>query len=233
MRYLFVMTIIACTTIFGAPLAAQKGKPTAAPASALFRCPGVDCPVEDLAAMPPVFTDAVRADFVAAYLPADGAKIDTIHEFMLNLAPTGRRLELDFSYGPTPCVGCRRTFQNIAIDDTHGALIHTNVIDPNTGDLAQYGLRSIPVGATWPARLKIAFNTIGASGETIQWAVRFNPANYAPSDHIRVIRIGVKEWVLYATAAERAMLVSVCCRQRGTTNEGLYVMPFQILVTEQ
>jgi hypothetical protein len=39
--------------------------------------------------------------------------------------------------------------------------------------------------------------------------------------------------VLFATPTERAMLVSVCCRQRSYTNEGLYVMPFRIVVSEQ
>jgi hypothetical protein len=84
-----------------------------------------------------------------------------------------------------------------------------------------------------PSRLKIGFDTVSPTGQVIQWAVRFNPAAYAPSDHIRVTRTGLRQWVLYATHAERAMLVSTCCRQRGNTNEGLYVMPFRLVVVEQ
>ncbi len=73
---------------------------------------------------------------------------------------------------------------------------------------------------------------MSTSGQTIQWAVRFNPRDYYPSDHISVTRTANKQWVLLATSAERAMLVSVCCRQKTYTNEGLYAMPFSVTVNE-
>ncbi len=230
MRHIATATLVILVTALAIATEAQqgKGKPTSTPATALFRCPGLECPVADPEAIPPVLTDAITADLPdTLYLPADGAKIDTVSEFALSFEPTGRSVLLDFTNGPAPCVGCRRTFQTIAIDDTIAAVIHTNVIDPNTGNEASLGLRSVPVGATWPSRLKIGFNTLNAAGQVVQWSVRFNPRDYAPSDHIRVTRTGLKQWVLYATAAERAMLVSTCCKQRGLTNEGLYVMPFR------
>jgi len=69
------------------------------------------------------------------------------------------------------------------------------------------------------ARLKVAFDTVGPNGERIQWAVRSNPRDYYPSDHISVFRSSLTIWEVFATEAERAMLVSTCCRQRGYTNE--------------
>jgi hypothetical protein len=96
-----------------------------------------------------VLTDAISGDMPdTAYLPADGAKIDTTGEFALYFEPTGRSIQLDFSNGPAPCVGCRRTFQTVAIDNAARAVFHNNVIDPNSGDTASLGLRSIPVGET-------------------------------------------------------------------------------------
>jgi hypothetical protein len=236
-RYLTVVTLalgLAALSL-GPPVAAQKGKPPApAPATGSFRCPGTACPEADSTATPPVLTDAVTGDlFDVAYGPADGASIDSTGEFGLFLQPNGRKVWLDFQNGPAPCVGCRRTFSSIEITAGLVAVIHTNVVDPATGLEASLGLRSVPVGATWPSRLRIAFNTVNASGQTVQWAVRFNPRDYAPSNHIFVTRTGTKEWVLYATSAEHAMLVSVCCRQRSYTNEGLYVMPFRVVVNEQ
>ncbi|MCA1558707.1 MAG: hypothetical protein LC753_01325 [Acidobacteria bacterium] len=229
------------TLIFGlllaaltAPVAAQKGgKPTSKPATGLFRCPGTDCPTADPTALPPILTDAIQGDqFASPFLAADGASIDTVGEFSLRLLPNERSLFLDFSNGSPLCgAACRRSFANIAIDYGNVAFFHTNVIDPATGGEAGNGLLSIPVGATWRSRLKLAFDTVGPNGERIQWAVRFNPRDYYPSDHISIFRSSLTTWEIFATDAERAMLVSVCCRQRGYTNEGLYAMPFRLHVS--
>jgi hypothetical protein len=218
----------------GASLEAQKGgKPVAKPATGTFRCPGPDCPVADPTAPPAVFTDGIRADhYSASYASSDGATIDTVGEFSLRFVPNGRSLSLDFSNGLWSCgAACRRNFTSLSIDSSNIAWFHTNVIDPVTGGEAGNGILSIPVGATWKSRLKIAFNTMGAAGETIQWAVRFNPRDYYPSDHISVYRSSSMTWEVFATSNERAMLVSACCRQKGTTNEGLYVMPFRLYVS--
>jgi hypothetical protein len=214
---------------------AQKGgvKPTSKPATGMFRCPGPDCPVVDPAAPTAVLTDAIRGDqFALPYAASDGATIDTVGEFSLRLVANGRFLFLDFSNGSPTCgAACRRTFTSIEIDSVNVALFHTNVIDPATGGEASNGVLSIPVGATWRSRLKIAFDTVNSAGERIQWAVRFNPRDYYPSDHISVFRSSATSWEVFATDSERAMLVSTCCRQRGTTNEGLYSMPFRLHVT--
>src|SRR5262245_47944334 len=61
-------------------LAAKGGKPTALPATALFRCPGAAC----------AGGDQIQADgFDASYSGADGAQLDIVSEF--SLRPTGTR----------------------------------------------------------------------------------------------------------------------------------------------
>jgi hypothetical protein len=218
------------------PLGAQRGgggkNPTSQPATAWFRCPGLACPI----ANSPTLTDAIWGDlFDQPYLYADGAVLGTTGEFSLTPKPGGRSLTLDFSNGPPPCVGCRRDFQTITVDADNLLVFQNNTIDPATGEEARNGLRSIPVGQTWRSRLKVAFNTVNQQGENIAWGVRFNPRDYAPSDHIWATRTGLNSWVLFATEAERAMLVSPppCCHQKGRTNEGLYVMPFRVAITVQ
>lgn len=204
----------------------SKGKPGPTPAVATFRCPGLECPTEN-----PV-TDGIQGDGLGPYDAADGATIDSLGELSLRPAANGRFLFLDFSYGSASCgAACRRTFDTLAIDSTTLAVFHTNVIDPATGAEAADGLRSIPVGATWPSRLKIAFNTFGENGEEILWAVRFNPRDYSPSDHIAIVRTGERTWEAFATDEERAMLVSSARRQKGYTIEGLYAMPFRVAIT--
>lgn len=234
MRHPFVAFIF-MALFAGASLALdaqKKVSKTNEPASAVFRCPGAACPVADPTAVPPVLTDAITGDGVdLAYTPADGATIDTVGEFLLRFEPTGRTAVLDFSNGPAPCSGCRRDFTAMTLGDHNRASIHTNIIDPATGDTASQGIRTIPVGQTWPSRLKIGFDTYRADGTVVAWSVRFNPDGYAPSNYLWVTRLSDKQWQISATS-ERAMLVSTCCRQRGVTNEGLYVMPFRLVVTE-
>jgi hypothetical protein len=231
------LTVLAIATLlagYAPSMYAQKGgKPTTRPAIGTFRCPGPDCPAADPAAIPPVLTDGIRGDqYALSFSTADGATIDTVGEFSLRLEPNGRFLFLDLSNGSALCgAACRRNFTSLSIDADNLTWFHTNVIDPATGAEAGNGVLSIPVGATWRSRLKIAFDTTGPSGERIQWAVRFNPRDYYPSDHISVFRSSLTTWEIFATDAERAMLVSVCCRQKGHTNEGLYVMPFRLHVS--
>jgi len=235
MRNLIPAALVLVLVSLTASLNAQKGKPpTTVPATASFRCPGESCPVADASQTPPVLTDAITGDQYGAYTAVDGALIDKAGEFALYLK-NGRSLWLDFSHVVAACAvaGCRRTFTDLSIDEGLVAAFHTNVIDPATNGEAALGLRSIPLGGTWRARLKVAFNTVNASGQTIQWAVRFNPRDYPPSDHISVTRTATRQWVLWATSAEQAMLVSVCCKQRSETNEGLYNMPFTVVVNEQ
>jgi hypothetical protein len=111
---------------------------------------------------------------------------------------------------------------------------HTNVVDPATNELAANGLLSIPIGATWPSRLKIAFNLPNASGTSVAWAVRYNPTNYPGSDLIHITRTSETTWDVEASASDRAMLVSAMAkRDGGTINEGIYSMPVKVTVTAQ
>ena len=211
--------------LLAVPVMAQKGKPIRT-ATGTFRCPGLECPANQ------VIADAIQSDGMGAYGESDGAAIDRVNEFALWLRPNGRFLSLDFSNGVTPCgTSCRRDFQTMEIDASKSAGFHTNVIDPISGTEAKNGLMSIPVGATWPSRLKIVFNTQSPSGEEIAWAVRFNPRDYPPSDHLLVTRTSTTSWEVLATTDERAMLVSVCCGQQGYVNEGLYALPFRLRIT--
>ena len=224
---------LAVTAILPPSAAGQKGKkPTTTPATGTFRCPGTQCPIADPTALPPVITDAIQGDQIGlSFGPDDGASLDANGEFSLRFVPNGRFLVVDFSNGPAPCLGCRRTFSSLDLDADALTVFHTNVIDPGTGVEASDGLRSIPIGQTWRSRLKLGFDTWDAAGQNIKWAVRFNPRDYYPSDHISITRTSATTWEAFATDAERAMLVSVCCRQRTYTNEGLYVMPFRVFIS--
>lgn len=184
--------------------------PASVPALAAFRCPG-DCATGD----------AIRGDGNGSY----SAVLNSNSEF--NLTPSvGRVVWLDF--GPvTGCTGCRRDFTTVAMNNGE---LQTNVIDPATGAVASNGLKSIPVGATWPAFLKVVFNTV-QSGVTVQWTVRFNPRDYPQTTTIDVTRTSATSWVIEATPSDAAALLSKELRKRGETNEGVYVMPFQITVT--
>ncbi|MBA3639068.1 MAG: hypothetical protein H0W53_07265 [Acidobacteria bacterium] len=142
--------------------------------SAAFRCfrdhRRLECPIDD-----PV-PDGIQADGPLPYDATDGATIDSLGEFALQPVSNGRFLLLDFSHGSATCgAACRRTFATIQIDCNNLTVFHTNVIDPATGAEAADGLRSIPVGATWPSRVKIAFNTTGAAGEEIRLGRQVQP----------------------------------------------------------
>jgi hypothetical protein len=205
-------------------LGAKGGKPTSQPATALFRCPGSACSS----------ADGIQADgFDAPYASADGAQLDTVSEF--SLRPVGARgIVLDFRNVLAPCASnCQKNFETLTVTSAQSTIFHTNVINPNTGDLADNGLLSIPVGATWPSRLKLGFNTPNASGTDVAWAVRYNPTDYPGSDLLHITRIDATSWDVEASPADRAMLVSFISRRQGNVNEGLYSMPFKVRVTVQ
>jgi hypothetical protein len=233
LKIALVGTFLVFTAVLPPSAAGQKGKkPTTTPATGTFRCPGAECPVADPTAVPPVVTDAIRGDQIGlSYGPDDGAALDSQGEFSIQFVPNGRFLVVDFSNGQAPCLGCRRTFQSLELNADNLTVFHTNVIDPATSLEASDGLRSIPIGQTCRSRLKLAFDTWDAAGHNIKWAVRFNPRDYYPSDHISITRTSAGTWEAFATDAERAMLVSVAGRQRGYTNEGLYVVPFRVFIS--
>jgi hypothetical protein len=120
----------------------------------------------------------------------------------------------------------------LTLGSVEATTLQTNVVIPGTDTEAANGLLSIPVGATWPAKMKLIFNlpdpVIGARG----WAVRFNPRDYPGSTHLAVTRESETTWIIEATASHLAKLVSTGGRRDGgTIDEGLYIMPFRIRAT--
>ncbi len=207
-------------------LAAKGGPPAPKPALALFRCPGAACTA----------ADGIQADGSdASYASVDGAQMDTVSEF--SLRPTGTRgIVLDFQnmLAPPCSASCQKDFATLTITAAHSSVFHTNVVNPSTGDLAANGLLTIPIGATWPSRLRVGFTTINASGTSVSWAVRYNPTDYPGSDLLHVTRIDATSWDVEASATDRARLVSfISKRQGGNIDEGVYSMPFRVRVTVQ
>ena len=192
----------------------------------MFRCPGAACSS----------ADGIQADgFDAVYTSADGALVDTASEFSLRPAGT-RGIFLDFRNVIAPCAAatCQKHFETLTITSAQSAFFHTNVVNPATGETVTGGLLSIPIGATWPSRSKIGFNTTNAAGTNVAWAVRYNPTDYPGSDLLRITRIDAATWDVEALATDRAMLVSfISKRQGGNVNEGIYSMPFKVRVTVQ
>ena len=142
---------------------------------------------------------------------------------------------LDFRNVLAPCAAsCQKNFETLTITAAHSSVFHTNVVNPSTGDLAANGLLTIPIGATWPSRLKVGFTTTNASGTSVAWAVRYNPTDYPGSDLLHVTRIDATSWDVEASATDRARLVSfISKRQGGNIDEGVYSMPFRVRVTVQ
>lgn len=219
LRPLFVLAlvvIVSAATVRGAkPLPEQT-------AAVVFRCaatvPDSVCP-EDAA-----LSDAIRGDGLSY-----AAKLDSAGELFLVLTHGGgRTLWMDFRNGAAAsCPTCRRDFDALFMDDI---LVHTNVVDA-AGAPAAGGLKAIPVGASSHARLKIAFNRLNASGQTVQWAVRFNPTDYPESDFVTVHHLSANTWEIEAVPTDRALLASNIYRQRGSTQiEGPLAMPLKMTV---
>ena len=192
------------------------------PATVTFRCtatvPDTICPSDALV------PDGIRGDGYAY-----SAKLDSVGEAFLSLTHGGgRTVWLDFRSGPSvPCPSCRRDFDTLFLDDV---VIHTNVSDasgmPVTG-----GLTAMPVGATSPSRLKIAFNRLNALGQTVQWGIRFNPVDYPGSDLVTARRLTTTTWEVEAYPTDRAVVFSTISRVRNSdqTEKPLY-MPFKMTI---
>jgi hypothetical protein len=192
------------------------------PASITFRCvatvPDSVCPADA------VLPDGVRGDG-AAY----AGTLNANQEMNLTLqAGGGRTVWLDFRTGANPsCVTCRRDFDTLFLDSV---IVQTNVVDATGAEVAN-GLESIPVGGTSAARLRIAWNRLNYLGQTVQWAVRFNPELYPGSDHVTVRRLSTSTWEIEAFPTDRAILASNIFRKKGTDEqEGPFFMPFKITV---
>jgi hypothetical protein len=185
--------------------------------TAYFRCPGHEC----------VTQDRLQGDG-APY----AATLNVNREFRIDLAGSSRTFELDFVDGPAPCSGCRRTFTILTLGSAEEATLQTNVVIPGTDTEASNGLLSIPVGATWPAKMKLIFNLPDPLLGQRSWAVRFNPRDYPGSTHLAITRESSTSWIIEATTSHLAKLVSNGGRREGgQIDEGLYVMPFRIRAT--
>jgi hypothetical protein len=205
------------------PIQAQKGKPpqpTSEPATLAFRCAFSTDPLDPC---PGGFApDGVRSDTVTPY----AVVLDSLGEAYLRLVTgNGRFLWLDFRNGPTRLPGARRHFDTLMLDDV---LLHSNVVDSAGNEIAG-GLRTLTIGQSSAARLKITFNTITPAGESVAWAVRFNPEAFPGSDHITVTRLSDKAWELEAAANDRAVLVSGV--RKTFLSEGPFYMPFKAVLT--
>lgn len=216
--------MIALTVLSLAPsLSAQKGKPTSPqpqPATLTFRCafstdPADPCPVGSV-------PDGIRADQARAYVSV----LDGLGEAYLELKSGGGRfLWLDFRNGPPRFSDDRRHFDVLMLDSL---IFHTNMVDLGGNEVAG-GLRSLAIGQSSRSRLKIAFNTLSPTGESIGWSLRFNPDGYAGSDHVTVTRVTATTWEVEATAADRAVLVSGV--RRTQIIEGPFTMPMKATLT--
>ena len=109
----------------------------------------------------------------------------------------------------TPGVGARKTFDFADLTDI---AINSNVIDPSTGEVAINGALAIPVGSTWPTRIK--GNWVDPYGQL--YTIRFNPVDYPGSTNARVTRTGENSWKLWATEIDVARLVTAGLAPQGT-----------------
>jgi hypothetical protein len=215
--------VLVAAVVLSSPIHAQKGKPvrpTSEPASLAFRCAFSTDPFDPCPAG--FVPDGVRSDTTAVYT----AVLDSLGEAYLQLATGGGRfLWLDFRNGPTRLPGDRRHFDTLMLDDVW---FHLNVVD-SAGNEIDGGLRSLAIGQSSESRLKVVFNTISPTGESIAWAVRFNPEGFPGSDHITVRRLSQTAWELEATPNDRAVLVSGV--RKTFLSEGPFYMPFKAVLS--
>jgi hypothetical protein len=223
-----------------AGLGAQKGgkpKPVDRAATATFRCNGPTAATHEPAGTPcgPSSTlgvpDAITGDGksyvgVETTVGGTGAFMRAVGELELILrAGGGRLLFLNFeSVLQPPGSIARKTFDFADLD---GIALNTNVINPATNDVAGNGALSIPIGATWPTRVK--GNWYDPYG--VLYTIRFNPAGYPGSTHAWVTRNSENSWTWFATDVDIMRLVSPGVRHEGPRDEGWYRMPFEITIT--
>jgi hypothetical protein len=139
--------------------------------------------------------------------------------------PSGkwRGVFLNFEHELSPATGRK----NFSYADLSGIGLNTNVIDPATGVESALGAESIPVGATWPTRIK--GNWTDPYG--VLYTIRFNPDDYPGSTYAWVRRNSTKQWVVFAGDSEIARLVSPGIHHQGPLDEGSYQLPFEITFT--
>jgi hypothetical protein len=224
-RTLAATACLAVTCLAGDGLRAQK-KPTSTLVNAVFRCNATTAGCVTL--------DAIQGDGAPYTQASGGAVLNSGGDFVLNLgsSPGPRYLRLDFGTpdGDAPCLtsgpACRRTFGQLVSSHTRDVLVNPEL---NGVELSN-GLLDIPVGVTRGGRLKVNFDD--PAGQNVLWTVRFNP-EFPGSTLVPVTRQDANTWVIEATTEHRARLVSADMNTRKwvTADEGLFVMPFRIVVT--
>ncbi len=233
-RELLCLATIIATTV---PIAfAQKGgkpKPADQSGTASFRCAGLTpCGPPGFVVQDSITGDGNAYVGVGDLISGSGAFVRSDGEFSLDLrAGRGRFVYLNFEEqvaGPSGSFS-RKTFDQATLDSFH---LNTNVINPATGQDASGALLAIPVGQTWPSRIK-AFWT---DPYGIDYVIRFNPDHYPGSTYVWITREGENTWSIEAGHAEVARLVSTPHDPKGkpgsqTVDEGLYVMPFKMTLT--
>jgi hypothetical protein len=223
-----------------ADLGAQKGgKPKAVDKVAIgtFRCNGPTAATHDPvgAACGPFaewgVRDAITGDgnpYIGAgtTVGGSGAFLRSDGELELILRAGGGRLVfLNFeSVIQPPGSLARKTFDYADLESID---LNTNVIDPRTNDVAANGALSIPVGATWPTRVKGNWSDPYGVG----YVIRFNPTDYPGSTHAHVTRTSDNSWTWFATDVDVARLVTLGTKRQGWIDEGWYRLPFEIAIT--
>ena len=149
-------------------------------------------------------------------------------EFVFDIrAGRGRRVYLNFAErvaGPSGSF-TRKTFTQATLDSFH---LNTNVIHPVTREQPANSLYAIPLGQTWPSRIK----SFWTHRVPVEYTIRFNPEDYPGSTNIWITREGENTWTIEAGYNDIARLVSPPQGRRGAlTDEGLYSMPFKVTFT--
>jgi hypothetical protein len=186
-------------------------------ATGVFRCPGPDC----------TGSDRLVGDGLGAYI---GKIWGSTGEFRLDLTDPARSLTMDYGDQLDAVVG-RRWERFMTITGANGGVLQTNVILPGTDTEAPSGMRSIPVGETWPARMRLGFNITSPTGVDMVWGNRFN-LDFPGSTLLRVTRTSATQWIIEATTAEVDYVRSTADKRHGgEVFEGLYHLPFKVTVT--
>jgi hypothetical protein len=239
LRCLGFASVVICLGL-SADLGAQKGgkpKPVDKIATATFRCNGPTAATHIPVGTPcgPAASwgvrDAITGDGnpyvgVGTTVGGSGAFLRFDGELELILRPGGGRLLfLNFeSIVQSPGSTARKTFD---FADLQGIDLNTNVINPATNDLAGNGALSIPIGVTWPTRVKGNWN----DPYGVLYTIRFNPSDYPGSTYAWVTRNSENSWTWFATEVDVARLVSPGVHNQGPRDEGWYRMPFEITFT--
>jgi hypothetical protein len=234
-RHLTLSLAVAVCLSARPTLVAQKGgkpKPVDQSATASFRCAGLGsaplCGASGIVVPDSITGDGRPYVGTGTAIQGSGAFLRADGEFALEIrSGGGRTVHLSFAEQVAPPTGTffRKTFTQATLESFH---LNTNVIDPVSGADASGALLAIPVGQTWPSRIK-AFWT---DPYGVEYTIRFNPRDYPGSSHVSVSRDSDRTWTIEALYTDVARLVSPPQGRRGSlTDEGLYSMPFKLTFT--